>query len=74
MCMRISMCVCVVGPSVQEIFVKRLSLHFRLYFILEVYISFRRSYLIRILIHTGFFKCHFMYFLKPISFEVGVFI
>ena len=37
---------------------------FPLYLILEVYISFRRSYLIRILIYTGF-NFYFICFLKP---------
>ena len=43
---------------------------FRLYLILEVYISLRRTYLIQILIYTGF---EFLFFLNPVSFEVGFF-
>ena len=48
----------VVGPSVWKIFeyvLNDLDNIFRLYSILETHISFRHSYLIRILIYTRFF-------------------
>ena len=59
-------CAQMVGPSVWKIFkylLNDLDYIFRLDLILEVYISFRRSYLIRI--YTGF-NFNFICFLKPV--------
>ena len=61
-------CAQVVGLSVWKIFkylLNDLDYIFRLYLILEVYISFRRTYFILILIYTGF-NIYFICFLKPV--------